>query len=68
MQEIEKLYTLIPLEDFKAILGIDYRDDKTAKFCLVTSTLTIDNTVSENFYIKNILKNRIFGKFICSSA
>jgi hypothetical protein len=25
------LYTLIPLEDFKAVLGVDDRDDKLAK-------------------------------------
>jgi len=37
------LYSLIPLEDFKAVLGVDDRDDKLAKFCLVTSTLTIEN-------------------------
>jgi hypothetical protein len=37
------LYSLIPLEDFKAILGIDDRDDKLTKFCLVTSTLTVEN-------------------------
>jgi len=44
-ETVEKtpLYTLIPLEDFKAVLGVDDRDDKLAKFCLVTSTLTIEN-------------------------
>ena len=36
------LHTLIPLEDFKAVLGIDDREDKLAQFCLVTSTLTIE--------------------------
>jgi hypothetical protein len=36
------LYTLIPLEDFKAILGVDDREDKLARFCLVTSTFTIE--------------------------
>jgi len=39
--ENEKLHSLISLEDFKAVLGVDDRDDKLAKFCLVTSTLTI---------------------------
>jgi hypothetical protein len=37
------LYSLLPLEDFKAVLGVDDRDDKLVKFCLVTSTLTIEN-------------------------
>jgi hypothetical protein len=36
------LYSLIPLDDFKAILGVDEREDKLARFCLVTSTLTIE--------------------------
>jgi hypothetical protein len=37
-----KIYSLIPLEDFKAVLGIDDREDKLARFCLVTSTCTIE--------------------------
>jgi len=41
--EGDLLYSLIQLEDFKAVLGVDDRDDKLAKFCLVTSTLTIEN-------------------------
>jgi phage/plasmid-associated DNA primase len=32
----------IPLDDFKAVLGVDDREDKLARFCLVTSTLTIE--------------------------
>ena len=42
-EQVNNLYSLIPLEDFKAVLGVDDRDDKLAKFCLVTSTLTIEN-------------------------
>ena len=38
----DTLYTLIPLEEFKSLLGIDDREDKIARFCLVTSTLTIE--------------------------
>ncbi len=34
--------SLIPLNDFKSILGIDDREDKTARFCLVTATCTIE--------------------------
>jgi hypothetical protein len=40
--ENENLHTLIPLEDFKALLGVDDREDKIARFCLVTSTFTIE--------------------------
>jgi len=35
--------TLIPIEEFKAVLGLDDRDDKLVKFCLATSTLTIES-------------------------
>lgn len=38
----DKFYTLIPLETFKAVLGVDDREDKTARFCLVTASLTIE--------------------------
>jgi hypothetical protein len=36
------LYSLIPLEDFKALLGIDDRDDALSRFCLITATYTIE--------------------------
>jgi hypothetical protein len=36
------LYSLIPLEDFKALLGIDDRDDALSRFCLTTATYTIE--------------------------
>jgi hypothetical protein len=36
------LHTLIPLEDFKAILGIDDRDDALSRYCLITATYTIE--------------------------
>ena len=38
----DSLYSLIPHEDFKAVSGIDDRDDKLSRFCLVTSTLSIE--------------------------
>ena len=46
------LYTLIPLEEFKALIGVDDRDDKTARFCLVTSTLTIEDYCKRKFLRK----------------
>jgi len=46
------LYTLIPLEDFKAVLGIDDRDDKLAKFCLVTAAFTIEQYCKRRFLRK----------------
>jgi len=36
------IYSLLPLEDFKAILGMDDREDKIARYCLVTATYTIE--------------------------
>ena len=46
------LYTLIPLEEFKAVLGVDDREDKIARFCLVTSTLTIEQYCKRRFLRK----------------
>ena len=46
------LHTLIPIEDFKALMGIDDRDDKTARFCLVTATLTIEEYCKRKFLRK----------------
>jgi uncharacterized phiE125 gp8 family phage protein len=43
MNETENtLHSLISLDEFKLILGIDDRDDKLSRFCLVTSTHTIE--------------------------
>jgi hypothetical protein len=36
------LHSLISLEDFKAILGIDDREDTLSRFCLITATYTIE--------------------------
>jgi hypothetical protein len=36
------LHTLIPLSDFKAILGIDDREDTLSRYCLLTTTYTIE--------------------------
>ena len=51
--ESEKLYTLIPLEDFKAVLGIDDREDKLVTFCLVTATLSIEQYCNRRFLHKS---------------
>jgi hypothetical protein len=37
-----ELHTLIPLADFKAILGIDDREDALSRYCLVTATFTME--------------------------
>jgi len=48
------LQTLIPIDEFKAVLGIDDRDDKLVKFCLVTSTLSIEQYCRRNLLSKTI--------------
>ena len=56
MNKQEKpLYTLIPLNDFKTIMGVDDRDDKIAGFCLVSSTFTI-----EQYCKRRLLRKRHF--------
>jgi len=50
--EDRNLHSLITLEEFKAIMGIDARDDKTALFCLVTSSLSIEQYCKRKFLRK----------------
>ena len=53
MNKPEKpLYTLIPLENFKALLGIDDREEKIARFCLTTATYTIEQYCKRRFLRK----------------
>ncbi|GHV13767.1 hypothetical protein FACS189491_09160 [Spirochaetia bacterium] len=40
--EEKPLHTLIPLADFKAILGVDDREDALSRFCLTAATYTIE--------------------------
>jgi hypothetical protein len=47
-----QLHTLIPLADFKAILGIDDREDKLSRFCLITATYTIEQCCKRRFFMK----------------
>jgi len=52
MKKEKHFYTLIPLEDFKALMGVDDREDKTARFCLVTATLAIEQYCMRQFLRK----------------
>jgi hypothetical protein len=36
------LHSLIPLTDFKAVLGLDDREDALSRYCLITATYTIE--------------------------
>ena len=49
----KKLHTLIPIEEYKAIMGVDDREDKLCRFCLVTSTLTIEEYCKRRLLLKN---------------
>ncbi len=51
-RQIEKIHSLIPLEDFKSILNIDDRDNKLSRFCLVTSTYIIEQYCKRQFLLK----------------
>ena len=54
MSKQEKnIFSLLPLEEFKALAGIDDREDRTARFCLVTATLTIEQYCRRKFLQKN---------------
>jgi hypothetical protein len=46
------LHTLIPLEDFKAILGFDDREIALSRFCLTTATFTIEQYCKRRLYLK----------------
>jgi hypothetical protein len=46
------LHTLIPLADFKALLGIDDREDTLSRFCLITATFTIEQYCRRRLILK----------------
>jgi uncharacterized phiE125 gp8 family phage protein len=46
------LHSLIPLEDFKAILGIDDREDTLSRYCLMTATFTIEQYCRRRLCLK----------------
>jgi hypothetical protein len=46
------IYTLIPLTDFKAVLGIDDREDALSRYCLTTATFTIEQYCMRRFLKK----------------
>jgi hypothetical protein len=43
------LHSLIPLEDFKAILGIDDREQALSRYCLIIATYTIEQYCKRRF-------------------
>ena len=59
--EDKNLHSLITLEEFKAIMGIDARDDKTARFCVLTATLTIEQYCQRQLLRKKYFETIPFG-------
>jgi hypothetical protein len=52
------LHSLISLEDFKAILGFDDREDVLSRYCLITATYTI-----EQYCKRRLLRKKRFEFF-----
>ena len=53
----DKLYSLIPLADFKAVLGVDDREDALSRYCLITATYTI-----EHYCMRQLLRKKHFER------
>ena len=53
----DKFHSLIPLESFKTVLGIDDRDDKLSRYCLTTATYTI-----EQHCMRRLLRKKHFER------
>jgi hypothetical protein len=49
-----QLHSLIPSEDFKALLSLDDRDDAMSRYCLLTATYTI-----EQYCRRRLLRKRL---------
>jgi hypothetical protein len=52
------LHSLISLEDFKALLGLDDREDVLSRYCLITATFTI-----EQYCKRRLLRKKRFEFF-----
>ena len=62
METKEKpLQTLATIEDFKDLMGVDDREDRQARFCLVTATLNIEHYCRRKFLQKQYFETVKFG-------
>jgi hypothetical protein len=50
--QVPLLHSLVPLGDFKAILGIDDREDILSRYCLITATYTIEQYCLRRLFLK----------------
>jgi len=55
------LHTLATIEDFKALMGADDREDRQARFCLVTATLNIEHYCRRKFLRKQYFETVKIG-------
>jgi hypothetical protein len=55
--ESNKIYSLIPLEDFKALLSVDDREDRISRFCLVTAAFSIEQYCKRRFMRKKYFEH-----------
>jgi uncharacterized phiE125 gp8 family phage protein len=61
------IYTLIPMADFKAVLGIDDREDALSRYCLVTATYTIEQYCKRRLLRKKRFEFlRFYGDYVFS--
>jgi hypothetical protein len=54
------LHSLIPLGDFKAILGLDGREDALSRYCLITAAYTIEHYCKRRL-VKAVTNEQIAG-------
>jgi hypothetical protein len=62
MKQPKTVYSLIPLEDFKAHLGIDDREDSLARFCFTIVAHTI-----EQHCMRRLLRKKHFEHIALTS-
>jgi len=60
MKQSKSFYSLISLEDFKALLGADDRDDSLSRFCLTAATHTIEQYCHRRLLVKRYFEYLAF--------
>jgi hypothetical protein len=61
--QVGKIHSLIPLADFKTVLGIDDRDDNLAIFCLKTATKAIEQYCKRHFLREKHFEDKVSVTF-----
>jgi uncharacterized phiE125 gp8 family phage protein len=58
METMRDIHSLMPLAEFKAVLGLDDREDALSRYCLITATYTI-----EQYCKRRLLRKKRFEFF-----